>query len=58
MLTHIQVLCGQGLCRLTDGHLFKFLLMTPSACCGFPATGLHCAVQFNAFNMCMPRLIG
>ena len=60
MLMHIQVLVGQGLCRLyidltRVGHLFRFLLMTPRVCCAFLATELHCAVQFNVFDICTQR---
>ena len=34
------------------GHLFRFLLMTPRVYCAFLATELHCAVQFNVFDIC------
>ena len=48
MLTHIQELGRQGL--MWVGHLFRFLLMTPSVCCVFLATELHCVVQFNVYD--------
>ncbi|KAK2173035.1 hypothetical protein NP493_909g00033 [Ridgeia piscesae] len=37
------------------GHLFRFLLMTPRVCCAFLVTELHCAVQFNVFDICTSR---
>ena len=49
MLTHIQVLGitdkGRILGLMWNGHLFRFLVMTPSVYCAFLATELHCAVH-------------
>ena len=58
MLTHIQVVVGQGLCMLLSywvGHLFRFLLMTLGICCAFLPIELHFAVQFNVCVFCTPR---
>ena len=35
-------------------HLFGFLLKTPGVWFAFLATELHCAAQFNVFDICTP----